>query len=67
MMMAKLDLQPVYQQDMLSFKLDPSKIKIKNTRPLLYQNVRIKPISYDPLDTSSEYITGEITLGGAVF
>lgn len=65
MMMAKQDLQPVYQQDMLSFKLDPSKIKIKNTRPLLYQNVRIEPISYDPLDTSSAYVTGEITLGGA--
>ncbi|MGF1923433.1 MAG: sensor histidine kinase [Bacteroidia bacterium] len=64
MMMNKLDLQPVYQQDMLSFKLDPSKIRIRNTRPLLYQNVRIEPISYDPLDTSSEYITGEITLGG---
>ncbi len=64
MMMNKLDLQPVYQQDMLSFTLDPSKIKIKNTRPLLYQIVRIEPISYDPLDTSSEYVTGEITLGG---
>ncbi|MEJ5994766.1 HAMP domain-containing sensor histidine kinase [Pedobacter sp. Du54] len=64
MMMNKLNLQPVYQQDMLSFKLDPSKIKIKNTRPLLYQNVRIESINYDPLDTSSD-ITGEITLGGA--
>lgn len=65
MMMNKLDLQPIYQQDMLSFKLDPSKIKIKNTRPLLYQSIRIEPISYDPLDASSEYVTGEITLGGA--
>lgn len=64
MMMTKLDLEPVYQQDMLSFQLDPSKIKIRNTRPLLYQNIRIEPISYDPLDTSSEFITGEITLGG---
>ncbi|MBC7615576.1 MAG: HAMP domain-containing histidine kinase [Pedobacter sp.] len=64
MMMAKLDLQPIYQQDMLSFELDPSKIKIRNTRPLLYQQIRIEPISYDPLDTSSAYITGEITLGG---
>ena len=60
----KLDSDPVYQQDMLSFELDPSKIKIKNTRPLLYQNIRIEPITYDPLDTSSDYITGEITLGG---
>ncbi len=64
MMMNKLDLQPIYQQDMLSFKLDPSKIKIKNTRPLLYQNVRIESINYDPLSTSSD-VTGEITLGGA--
>ncbi len=60
----KLASDPVYEQDMLSFELDPSKIKIKNTRPLLYQNIRIEPITYDPLDTSSEYITGEITLGG---
>ncbi len=64
MMMAKLDLQPIYQQDMLSFQLDPSKIKIKNTRPLLYQKIKIEPITYDPLDTSSDDVTGEITLGG---
>lgn len=64
MMMAKLDLQPVYQQDMLSFQLDPSKIRIKNTRPLLYEEIKIEPITYDPIDTSSEYVTGEITLGG---
>jgi two-component system phosphate regulon sensor histidine kinase PhoR len=60
----KLATDPVYQQDMLSFELDPSKIKIKNTRTLLYQNIRIVPITYDPLDISSDYVTGEITLGG---
>lgn len=60
----KLESEPIYQQDMLSFELDPNQIKIKNTRPRLYQNIRIVPITYDPLDTSSEYITGEITLGG---
>jgi two-component system phosphate regulon sensor histidine kinase PhoR len=60
----KLESDPVYQQDMLSFILDPSKIKVKNSRPLLYQNIKIVPVTYDPLDTSSEYITGEITLGG---
>ena len=64
MLSYKLDSDPVYQQDMLSFELDPSKIKIENSRPLLYQHVRIAPITYDPLDTSSDYITGEITLGG---
>lgn len=65
MIMKKLDSEPVYQQDMMTFELDPSKVKIKNTRPLLYQNIRIEPITYDPLDTSSEYTTSEITLGGA--
>jgi two-component system phosphate regulon sensor histidine kinase PhoR len=59
-----LPTDPVYQQDMLSFVLDPNKIKIKNTRPLLYQDIRIVPITYDPLDISSDYVTGEITLGG---
>ncbi|RZK43513.1 MAG: HAMP domain-containing histidine kinase [Pedobacter sp.] len=64
MMMSTLDLQSIYQQDMLSFHLDPRKLIIKNPRPLLYQSIRIEPISYDPLDTSSDYINGEITLGG---
>ena len=64
MITKKLPSEPVYEQDMLSFELDPSKIKIRNNRPLLYQSVRIEPVTYDPLETSSEYETGEITLGG---
>ena len=64
MIREKMPSEPIYQQDMLSFELDPLKIKIKNNRPLLYQSVRIEPVTYDPLETSSEYITGEITLGG---
>ena len=64
MITEKIDSEPVYQQDMLSFELDPFKIKIKNNRPLLYQSVRIEPSTYDPIDTSADYTTGEITLGG---
>lgn len=64
MVTAKLVSNPVYQQDMLSFELDPSKIVIKNNRPLLYQSVRVEPFTYDPLDTSAEFVSGEITLGG---
>lgn len=64
MVMNKLEDEPVYQQDMLSFQLDPNLIKINNTRPLLYQSVKVVPITYDPIDTSSDYVTGEITLGG---
>jgi two-component system phosphate regulon sensor histidine kinase PhoR len=64
MLRKQLSPSPVYQQDMLSFYLDPYKIKIINTRPLLYQNIRIEPLTYDPLDTSDEYIATEITLPG---
>lgn len=55
---------PVYQQDMLSFFLDPYKIRIINSRPLLYQNIRIEPLTYDPLNTSTDYVATEITLPG---
>jgi len=64
MLRLKLDSSPVYQQDMLSFYLDPYKIKILNSRPKLFQNIRIEPLTYDPLDTSDEYIATEITLPG---
>jgi two-component system phosphate regulon sensor histidine kinase PhoR len=65
-MMIRKDLaaQPVYQQDMLSFHLDPYKIKIINSRPLLYQHIRIEPLTYDPLETGVAYMTTEITLPG---
>lgn len=59
-----LDPQPNYQQDMLSFHLDPYKIRIINSRPLLYQYIKIQPITYDPLETSDLYMTTEITLPG---
>jgi two-component system phosphate regulon sensor histidine kinase PhoR len=64
MMRRNLTTSSVYQQDMLSFYLDPSKIRIINSQPKLYQNIRIEPLTYDPLDTSSEYISTEITLPG---
>ncbi|SER75217.1 sensor histidine kinase [Pedobacter rhizosphaerae] len=65
MVRRKLDPSPVYQQDVLVFKLDANKIKIVNTRPLLYQTIRIEPLTYDPIDTSEENITTEIALPGA--
>lgn len=64
MLRKKLDPAPVYQQDMLSFYLDPYKIRIINSRPKLYQNVRIEPLTYDPLETSSDFLDTEITLPG---
>lgn len=64
MMRNRLEANPVYQQDMLSFQLDPYKIKIVNTRPLLYQYIKIEPLTYDPLDTTEVYLSTEITLPG---
>jgi len=64
MMQRRLEPSPVYQQDMLTFQLDPYKIKIINTRPKLYQTIRIEPLTYDPLETSSAYVATEITLPG---
>ena len=64
MIRKELKPQPVYQQDMLSFHLDPYKIRILNSRPLLYQHIRIEPLTYDPLETGVAYMTTEITLPG---
>jgi two-component system phosphate regulon sensor histidine kinase PhoR len=65
MIRRKLNPAPVYQQDVLVFNLDAHKIKIINTRPLLYQTIRIEPLTYDPIDTSDENINTEIALPGA--
>jgi two-component system phosphate regulon sensor histidine kinase PhoR len=64
MLHKQLNPMPVYQQDMLSFFLDPYKIRIINTRKKLYQNIRIEPLTYDPLNTSTDYVATEITLPG---
>ncbi|EDM37386.1 two-component system sensor histidine kinase [Pedobacter sp. BAL39] len=64
MLRSTLTPQPVYQQDMLSFHLDPYKIKIINTRPKLYQYIKIEPLTYDPIDTTATYLSTEITLPG---
>lgn len=65
MMRRELQPSPVYQQDMLSFQLDPYKLKIINTRPNLYQYIKIEQLTYDPLDTTEVYLSTEITLPGA--
>jgi two-component system phosphate regulon sensor histidine kinase PhoR len=64
MIRKNLDPKPVYQADMLSFHLDPYEIKIINSRPKLYQFIKIQPLTYDPLETSGAYLSTEITLPG---
>ena len=65
MMRKELNTSPVYQQDMLSFYLDPYKMRIENLKPRLYQTIRIEPLTYDPLNTSLDFVSTEITLPGA--
>lgn len=61
----RLNTSSVYQQDMLVFQLDAYKLKILNARPLLYQNIAVKPLTYDPIDLSDEKMRTEIALPGA--
>jgi len=55
---------PVYELDMFSFYLDPLKLKIKNTRPELYQSINIKPLVYESLENNSEIISNDLPLSG---
>lgn len=54
----------VYEQDILSFRLDPYKLAIENNHPELYQEISIQPIVFDPVDTNPELISTDIPLSG---
>ncbi|UKJ07387.1 sensor histidine kinase [Solitalea lacus] len=57
---------PTYEQDLVVFHLDPTKLKIENVNPQLYQNILIKSFMFDSLSTDTKhfYTTG-ISLPGA--
>jgi len=42
-----------YDQNMLTFMLDPNKLVVKNTHKELYQSVTIRPVVYYPLDNDA--------------
>jgi two-component system phosphate regulon sensor histidine kinase PhoR len=55
-----------YRQNMMTFYLDPYKLKINNVHPELYSSVTLKQVSYDPPDIDhSKVITDEVALPGA--
>jgi len=55
-----------YDQNMLTFLLDPYKLVIKNNHKELYQSVSIKPVVYYPLDNDvSDNRLTEVALPGA--
>ena len=51
-----------YKQNMMTFHLDPYRLKIKNTRHELYQNVSIQPVVYDPVDSEGDKLITEVSL-----
>ena len=54
-----------YKQNMMTFLLDPHRLKVKNTHPELYQQVTIQPVVYDPLEVEGGRIITEVALPGA--
>ncbi len=54
-----------YKQNMVTFILDPFKLKVKNAHKELYQNISIQPVVYDPLDSQSGSLVTEVPLPGA--
>jgi len=56
----------IYNQNMMTFLLDPYMLQVRNTHKELYQNVSIKPFVYYPLDNDAvNNITTEVALPGA--
>ncbi len=54
-----------YDQDLMLFNLDPYAITIKNRDPALYEQVLIKPVVFDSLETSRDHMVTDIALSGA--
>ena len=55
----------VYKQNMLTFDLDQSLLKVRNPHPELYKNISIRPVVYDPIENENSNITTESPLSGA--
>lgn len=65
LMFRNLPLSPIYEQDIISFLLNPLRLSVHNIHPELYQEVSIKPLVYDSLDTNPGLITADLPLSGA--
>ena len=65
LMFKDLMRSPVYEQDLITFYLDPYKLRINNPHPELYQNIEIKPLVYESLENTPEQISTETPLPGA--
>lgn len=55
----------VYEQDILSFRLNPFMLEIRNNHPELYQEITIQPIVFESVDTSPDLLSTDLPLSGA--
>jgi Signal transduction histidine kinase len=58
--------EAVYEQDVLTFFINPNKLSLENTVPELYQYVQIQPLVYESIDTDPDLLTTETPLPGAL-
>lgn len=65
LMFKELPRSPVFEQDIISFWLNPERLQIRNTHKELYQEISIKPLVYDSLDTNPEFLSTDLPLSGA--
>lgn len=56
----------IYQQDIITYFLNPTSLKLVNTHPELYQNIEIKPVFYESMDAEGYIKHTEIPLPGAL-
>lgn len=54
-----------YDQDLITFHLEPNRLKIINTNPFLYESILIRPVTFDSLSNDKNYFTTGIALPGA--
>lgn len=55
---------PVFEKDMFSFFLNPSRLPIINSHPELYQHIKIVPVVYELLGEQDDQLTTDIALPG---
>lgn len=66
MMKGAWNPESIYEQDIMTYYLNPERLKIENVHPELYQTVEIRPAFYDPLDETPNRLSTEIILPGAL-
>lgn len=55
-----------YEQDMITFFINPNKIVLENPVPELYEHIEIRPLVYDHFDVDPDRLIAEAPLPGAL-